>query len=37
MERMVAYGIREARTSDEWNDYEGWKFRVGAAHAVGLR
>ena len=35
--RMAAYGVREARTSDEWNDYESWKFRVGAAHAVGLR
>jgi oxaloacetate decarboxylase alpha subunit len=37
LERMAAYGVREARTSDEWNDYESWKFRVGAAHAVGLR
>ncbi len=34
---MAAYGVREARTSDEWNDYESWKFRVGAAHEVGLR
>jgi oxaloacetate decarboxylase alpha subunit len=24
LERMAAYGIREARTSDEWNDYESW-------------
>ena len=37
LERMAAYGVREARTSDEWNDYDSWKFRVGAAHAVGLR
>ena len=37
LERMAAYGVREARTSDEWNDYESWRFRVGAAHAVGLR
>ena len=37
LERMAAYGVCEARTSDEWNDYESWKFRVGAAHAVGLR
>ena len=37
LERMAAYDVREARTSDEWNDYESWKFRVGAAHAVGLR
>ena len=29
VERMFANGIREARISDEWNDYEGWKFRVG--------
>jgi oxaloacetate decarboxylase alpha subunit len=37
IERMFANGIREARISDEWNDYEGWKFRVGVAHAVGMR
>jgi oxaloacetate decarboxylase (Na+ extruding) subunit alpha len=37
MERMMANGIREARISDEWNDYEGWKFRVGVAHNVGMR
>jgi oxaloacetate decarboxylase (Na+ extruding) subunit alpha len=37
LERMAAYGVREARTSDEWNDYESWKFRVGAAHDAGLR
>jgi len=37
MERMAAHGIREARTSDEWNDYESWKFRVGVAHDLGIR
>jgi oxaloacetate decarboxylase alpha subunit len=37
MERMMANGIREARISDEWNDYEGWKFRVEVAHKVGMR
>jgi oxaloacetate decarboxylase alpha subunit len=37
LERMAAHGVREARTSDEWNDYESWKFRVGVAHSVGLR
>jgi oxaloacetate decarboxylase alpha subunit len=37
MERMRANGIREARISDEWNDYDGWKFRVGVAHNVGMR
>ena len=34
---VVANGIREARISDEWNDHEGWKFRVGVAHAVGMK
>src|SRR5213593_4226987 len=37
VERMFADGIREARISDEWNDYEGWKFRVGVAHAIGMK
>src|SRR5918996_1681422 len=37
IERMFANGIREARISDEWNDYEGWKFRVGVCHAVGMK
>src|SRR5438093_5288692 len=37
IERMFANGIREARISDEWNDYEGWKFRVGVAHAIGMK
>ena len=37
LERMAAYEIREARTSDAWNDYESWKFRVGVAHSLGLR
>src|SRR4249920_390237 len=37
VERMFSNGIREARISDEWNDYEGWKFRVGVAHAVGMK
>ena len=37
IERMFANGIREARISDEWNDPEGWKFRVGVCHAVGMR
>ena len=34
---MFANGIREARISDEWNDYEGWKFRVGECHRAGLK
>jgi oxaloacetate decarboxylase (Na+ extruding) subunit alpha len=37
IERMFANGIREARISDEWNDFDGWKFRVGVAHAVGMK
>ncbi|MBF8253933.1 MAG: Pyruvate carboxyltransferase domain-containing protein, partial [Deltaproteobacteria bacterium] len=37
VERMSANGIREARISDEWNDYEGWKFRVGECHRAGLK
>src|SRR4029434_6818634 len=37
VERMFANGIREARISDEWNDYEGWKFRVGECHRAGLK
>ena len=37
IERMFANGIREARISDEWNDYEGWKFRVGVCHGVGMK
>ena len=36
VERMAANGIREARISDEWNDFEGWKFRVGECHRAGL-
>src|SRR4026208_755936 len=37
VERMSANGIREARISDEWNDYEGWKFRVAECHRAGLK
>ena len=37
VERMFANGIREARISDEWNDYEGWKFRVGECHRAGFK
>ena len=37
VERMFANGIREARISDEWNDYEGWKFRVGECHRAGMK
>ena len=37
MERMAANGITEARISEEWNEYAGWKFKVGVAHDVGMR
>ena len=37
VERMFANGIKEARISDEWNDYEGWKFRVGECHRAGMK
>src|SRR5258706_7776287 len=37
VERMFANGIREARISDEWNDYDGWKFRVGECHRAGMK
>src|SRR4026209_1741649 len=37
VERMFANGIREARISDQWNDYEGWKFRVGECHRAGMK
>ncbi len=37
VERMFANGIREARISDEWNDHEGWKFRVGECHRAGMK
>ena len=30
-------GIAEVRISDPWNEYAGWKRRVDAAHAAGLR
>lgn len=37
MERMAANGIREARISEEWNDYEGWKRKVNVAREVGIK
>ncbi len=30
-------GVAEVRISDPWNEYGGWKRRVEAAHAAGLR
>jgi oxaloacetate decarboxylase alpha subunit len=36
MERMAANGIRQARISEEWNDFSGWKRKVQVAREVGL-
>jgi oxaloacetate decarboxylase (Na+ extruding) subunit alpha len=36
MERMAANGIRQARISEEWNDFSGWERKVRVAREVGL-
>jgi oxaloacetate decarboxylase alpha subunit len=36
MERMAANGIREARISEEWNELEGWQWKVQVAREVGI-
>jgi oxaloacetate decarboxylase (Na+ extruding) subunit alpha len=36
MERMAANGIREARISEEWNELEGWQWKVQVARKVGI-
>jgi oxaloacetate decarboxylase (Na+ extruding) subunit alpha len=36
MERMAANGIREARISEEWNELEGWVWKVEVARDVGI-
>ena len=36
MERMAANGIREARISEEWNELEGWAWKVKVARDVGM-
>ena len=36
LERMAANGLREARISDEWNDFSSWERKVGFAREVGL-
>ncbi|MHA1108279.1 MAG: biotin carboxyl carrier protein, partial [Alphaproteobacteria bacterium] len=36
LERMAANGIRQARISEPWNEFDGWKSRVETATAVGL-
>ena len=36
MERMAANGIREARISEEWNELEGWEWKVKVSRDVGI-
>ena len=36
MERMAANAIREARISEEWNELEGWTWKVKIARDVGI-
>ena len=36
MERMAANGIREARISEEWNELEGWAWKIKVARDVGI-
>ena len=36
MERMAANGVREARISEEWNELEGWAWKVEIASDVGI-
>ncbi len=36
LERMAANGMRQARISDEWNDFSSWQRKVQYAREVGL-
>ena len=36
LERMAANGIRQARISEEWNDFSGWERKVKVSREVGL-
>ena len=36
IERMAANGIRQARISEEWNELDGWRRKVGIARKNGL-
>lgn len=36
MQCLARAGVRQARISDEWNQLEGWRWRVGAAREAGL-
>ena len=37
LERMAANGLREARISDEWNNFGSWERKVNSAREVGLK
>jgi len=37
LERVAANGVRQARISEPWNDFAGWKHRVRIAGEVGLK
>jgi oxaloacetate decarboxylase (Na+ extruding) subunit alpha len=37
LERMAANGLREARISDEWNNFASWGRKVNSAREVGLK
>jgi len=36
LERMAANGVRQARISDEWNDFSSWQRKVKFSREVGL-
>ncbi len=36
LQRMRANGMRQARISDEWNDFDGWRDKVRTAREAGL-
>lgn len=37
LKRVAANGVREARISEPWNEFAGWKKRVRIAREVGLK
>ena len=37
IERMFANGIRQARISEEWNQAEGWAWKVAISKKVGMQ
>ena len=37
LQRMAANGLREARISDEWNNFGSWERKVNSAREVGLK